>query len=168
MNIKSLFAGNESVPSRSTLLLFVIFTVPLFVVLPASADPVPVVSYEVEYARYIRDMQRALTKHGYSPGPVDGVVGPRTHDALQNFKADNNLGITEDPTDLLGVKKTASCHWFLGELHCPEGCITSLAITRSDGTKSFSISCPGFDKTLVEGVPAAYLSVRNLRNVILN
>jgi len=150
MDIKSLFPDNETVPSRSTLLLFVIFSAILFMVLPASADPVPVVSYEEEYARYLRDIQRALNKRGYNTGPVDGLAGPRTHDALQNFKADNNLGIPEDPTDLLGVKKTATCHWLLGELHCPEDCTTNVAITRSDGKQSFTINCPGFDITLVE------------------
>ena len=153
MDIKSLFPGNYTATVLSMLQLFVILSATAFIVLPASADPVPVVSYEVEYARYLRDIQSALTKHGYNTGPVDGLAGPRTHDALQNFKADNNLGILEDPADLLGVQKTASCHWFLGQLRCPENCTTSLVTTRADGTQSFSINCPGFDKTLVERAP---------------
>jgi len=158
MDIKSLFHGNYAATLRSTLLLFVILSATSFIVLPVTADPVaagpvPVVSYEEEYARYLRDIQTALTKHGYNTGPVDGVAGPRTHNAIQNFKADNNLGIPEDPADLLGVKKTASCHWLLGQLRCPEDCTTSLVITRDDGLQSFSINCPGFDKTLVEKVP---------------
>ena len=165
MDIKSLLPRKYTATMFSTLNLFVLLLATTFISSAALADSVPVVSYEEEYARYLRDIQRALKIHGYNTGPVDGLAGPRTHDALQNFKADNNLGIQEDPTDLLGVKKTASCHWLLGELRCPEDCKTSRLSTGDDGMQTVLISCPGFDKTLVEGVPATYLSVGNLRNV---
>ena len=151
MAINRLFSGNCIATALSALQLFVILSVASFISLPASAEPVPVVSYEVEYARYLRDIQRALSKRGYNTGPVDGVAGPRTHNAVQNFKIDNNLGIEEDPAELLGVKKITTCHWFFGELRCPEDCTTNLVTTSSDGAKSFAINCPGFDKTLVEG-----------------
>ena len=147
MDIKCLFTRKYTVMMISMLQLFVILSATTFISLSASADPVPVVSYEEEYARYLRDIQRALTKRGYNTGPVDGLAGPRTHNALQNFKADNNLDILEDPAKLLGVQKTATCHWFFGKLRCPEVCTISLVSTGADGAQSFSINCPGFDKT---------------------
>jgi len=151
MNTKRLLPGNFTATALSALQLFVILSATSLISLPASAEPVPVVSYKVEYARYLRDIQKSLTRHGYNTGPVDGLAGPRTHNALQNFKADYNLGIEEDPAELLGVKKTASCHWLVGELRCPEDCTTDLITTSSDGAQSFAINCPGFDRTLIEG-----------------
>lgn len=37
------------------------------------------------------EMQRALARLGYQPGPVDGVVGPRTTAALRQFQACNGI-----------------------------------------------------------------------------
>jgi hypothetical protein len=36
-------------------------------------------------------VQKALTKIGYKPGPVDGIWGPRSTTALSQFETDNNL-----------------------------------------------------------------------------
>ncbi len=33
-----------------------------------------------------RQMQQQLAKHGYDPGPVDGVPGPKTQRALRDFQ----------------------------------------------------------------------------------
>src|SRR6266581_170497 len=34
----------------------------------------------------IRRAQQALQTKGFDPGPIDGVVGPRTEDAIRNFQ----------------------------------------------------------------------------------
>ncbi|MGH7488597.1 MAG: peptidoglycan-binding domain-containing protein, partial [bacterium] len=36
---------------------------------------------------HVRELQEALTKSGYDPGPVDGIMGPRTKDALRKYMA---------------------------------------------------------------------------------
>ncbi len=38
-----------------------------------------------------REVQRALAALGYAPGPVDGVAGPRTRQAIRAFQADQGL-----------------------------------------------------------------------------
>lgn len=43
----------------------------------------------------IRRVQQALANEGYNPGPVDGIEGPRTLSALNNFQEDNNLSSGE-------------------------------------------------------------------------
>src|SRR5260370_39810874 len=34
----------------------------------------------------IRRAQQALQAKGFDPGPIDGVVGPKTEDAIRNFQ----------------------------------------------------------------------------------
>jgi hypothetical protein len=38
-----------------------------------------------------KQVQRALAKQGYPPGPIDGLWGDRTKDALMNFQRDQGL-----------------------------------------------------------------------------
>lgn len=45
-----------------------------------------------------RDLQAALGKLGYSPGPVDGVIGRNTRKALQAFQKDRQLVADGFPT----------------------------------------------------------------------
>jgi hypothetical protein len=35
----------------------------------------------------VRELQEALTKAGYDPGPIDGKFGPRTKAALRKYVA---------------------------------------------------------------------------------
>src|SRR5262249_25019142 len=42
----------------------------------------------------VKDVQAALMKEGFDPGPVDGIMGPRTMAALRNFQAHNGLKVT--------------------------------------------------------------------------
>ena len=43
----------------------------------------------------VREVQDALREKGYNPGPADGVMGPRTQQALREFQqANNNLKAT--------------------------------------------------------------------------
>jgi S1-C subfamily serine protease len=41
--------------------------------------------------------QRALAALGYSPGAADGVIGPRTRQAIAAFQRDNGLPVTGEP-----------------------------------------------------------------------
>ncbi|MBO1908664.1 peptidoglycan-binding protein [Microvirga sp. 3-52] len=40
--------------------------------------------------------QKALTKLGYGPLSVDGIMGPRTRQALENFQHDHELKVTSE------------------------------------------------------------------------
>lgn len=44
--------------------------------------------------RYVREAQRALRDLGYEPGPVDGVVGPRTREALRKYQRSERIVAT--------------------------------------------------------------------------
>ncbi|MBI2527939.1 MAG: peptidoglycan-binding protein [Candidatus Rokubacteria bacterium] len=41
--------------------------------------------------RFVGDAQRALHDLGYRPGPIDGIVGPRTRAALTRFQRAEGL-----------------------------------------------------------------------------
>jgi hypothetical protein len=38
-------------------------------------------------AQHVREVQEALAKSGYDPGPIDGIMGPRTRAALRKYVA---------------------------------------------------------------------------------
>jgi hypothetical protein len=42
----------------------------------------------------VYDVQRALLDRGYSPGPADGVTGPRTRQAILDYQYDRGLPAT--------------------------------------------------------------------------
>ncbi|HNP26041.1 MAG TPA: peptidoglycan-binding domain-containing protein, partial [Nitrosomonas sp.] len=42
-----------------------------------------------------RRVQQALVNAGYNPGPVDGISGPRTLQAIKKFQQENNLAAGE-------------------------------------------------------------------------
>ncbi len=53
-----------------------------------------------------RRVQQALVNAGYNPGPVDGISGPRTLQAIKNFQQENNLAageLTKETLRALGV-----------------------------------------------------------------
>lgn len=56
----------------------------------------------------IKDVQQALKEKGFDPGPIDGVMGPKTRDALKSFQSANNLKATgkldEQTAQQLGVE----------------------------------------------------------------
>ncbi|HEY7203233.1 MAG TPA: peptidoglycan-binding domain-containing protein [Methylomirabilota bacterium] len=43
---------------------------------------------------YVREAQRALRDLGYEPGPVDGVIGPRTRAALAQYQRSERIVVT--------------------------------------------------------------------------
>jgi peptidoglycan hydrolase-like protein with peptidoglycan-binding domain len=54
-------------------------------------------------------MQQALKEKGFEPGPIDGVMGPRTASALKEYQKAENLKMTgqmdRDTAAKLGVKE---------------------------------------------------------------
>lgn len=56
----------------------------------------------------VRQAQQALKDKGYDPGPVDGVAGRKTHDALRQYQQKENLNengqLGPETMDHLGVK----------------------------------------------------------------
>jgi peptidoglycan hydrolase-like protein with peptidoglycan-binding domain len=60
----------------------------------------------------VRQIQQALSDRGFDPGPVDGVMGPKTRQAMRNFRQAQGLsgGDNADSATLsaLGVDKTTS------------------------------------------------------------
>ncbi len=51
--------------------------------------------------RRVIEVQQNLTDLGYDPGPVDGVVGPRTRAATRNFQADIGMPVDGEISDKL-------------------------------------------------------------------
>lgn len=64
------------------------------------------------------EVQKSLQKKGFDPGPIDGVVGPRTQDAIMRFQRAHNLaasGKIDDDTQLaLGCMSRRSKSCLLG------------------------------------------------------
>jgi peptidoglycan hydrolase-like protein with peptidoglycan-binding domain len=46
----------------------------------------------------VREVQELLNLNGYSAGPVDGVVGPRTTGAIRAYQSDYDLEATGRPS----------------------------------------------------------------------
>jgi putative peptidoglycan binding protein len=55
-------------------------------VLPSSGSKPPVVWGDAK-AGHVREVQQGLLSAGYDPGPVDGIMGPRTKSALRKYIA---------------------------------------------------------------------------------
>ncbi|NBC34928.1 MAG: hypothetical protein GVY13_19835 [Alphaproteobacteria bacterium] len=77
---------------------------PLSLTAPTPAVSAQLMSGQVEERRFsaeeIRNIQRALDDLGYRPGPVDGILGPRTREAIQRFQIDREESVTGTPTAL--------------------------------------------------------------------
>ena len=55
----------------------------------------------------VRNIQRALDKAGYNPGPIDGVMGRQTQTALNRFQQARNLSVgavTAETLKNLGIQ----------------------------------------------------------------
>ena len=59
----------------------------------------------------VRNAQQALKDKGFDPGPVDGVMGPKTHAATRSYQEKNNLAadgrLGAQTLGSLGVEKAA-------------------------------------------------------------
>ncbi len=73
-------------------------------VLPAAAQQTNSMSRS-----QIRTLQQDLNKKSDNPGPVDGIMGPRTRAALRKFQRQAGLKVTGQPTNStltkLGIKQ---------------------------------------------------------------
>jgi peptidoglycan hydrolase-like protein with peptidoglycan-binding domain len=49
----------------------------------------------------VQQIQAELNAHGYAVGAPDGVLGPRTRDAIRTYQSDANLPITGQPSQTL-------------------------------------------------------------------
>jgi uncharacterized lipoprotein YmbA len=52
-------------------------------------------------------IQDSLRSTGYDPGPVDGVLGPKTREAIRLYQGDNGIRITGEPSGRLQNMLTA-------------------------------------------------------------
>ena len=48
-----------------------------------------------------KDVQAYLAELGYDPGPIDGVIGPKTRMAIKAFQGNEGLTVTGEPSDEL-------------------------------------------------------------------
>jgi hypothetical protein len=49
----------------------------------------------------VAQVQSALDRRGYDAGPVDGIAGAQTRDAIATYQADNGLAATGNINDTL-------------------------------------------------------------------
>jgi len=60
---------------------------------PAIASPIAIAA-SGETKQYVSRAQRLLVELGYNPGPADGLVGPRTRQAIKTFERERGLPVT--------------------------------------------------------------------------
>jgi peptidoglycan hydrolase-like protein with peptidoglycan-binding domain len=75
----------------------------------AKHDPSPVTTTGAQAQAMA--MQQALKDKGFDPGPMDGIVGPRTTAALREYQKSEKLAMTgkmdRDTAAKLGMKKVS-------------------------------------------------------------
>ncbi|MFA5515039.1 MAG: peptidoglycan-binding domain-containing protein [Desulfuromonadales bacterium] len=66
----------------------------------------------------VKQIQQRLQASGHDPGPIDGIWGPKTSQALQQFQQSWGLAATGQPTDqslqVLGVQPGQQGQEFIG------------------------------------------------------
>lgn len=53
----------------------------------------PPVRAQATEAIYVAGIQRELLAHGYQPGPIDGIAGARTREAIRAYQRDAGLAV---------------------------------------------------------------------------
>ncbi|HXV81017.1 MAG TPA: peptidoglycan-binding domain-containing protein [Candidatus Binatia bacterium] len=60
----------------------------------------------------IRQAQQALKAQGHDPGPIDGLMGPQTRQALREFQSSNGLQQTgrldEETKEKLNIENSSN------------------------------------------------------------
>ena len=90
-------------------------------------------------AELITKVQSALKDKGLDPGPIDGLMGPRTSRALRDFQIQNDIQVTgeinKETLDRLGIKGS-----FLGRVgssfKAAGGAVAGAATTGAKATAS--------------------------------
>lgn len=76
----------------------------------ATSAPIRPSREAIERADEVRQLQDQLLLRGYSPGPIDGVLGGQTRAALRDFQKTEGMPITGDLTEqtrmMLGIGPT--------------------------------------------------------------
>jgi peptidoglycan hydrolase-like protein with peptidoglycan-binding domain len=62
-------------------------TTPMEMSFGQNTKPSKGVSASAARPEHVRELQEALAKSGYDPGPIDGIMGPRTKEALRKYMA---------------------------------------------------------------------------------
>jgi len=98
----------------------------------------------------IKSLQEALKNQGFNPGPIDGVMGPQTRQALQSFQRSKNITasgeLNAETAQQLGVQPSGTMGTDLGTERDRSSGIPGLP----SGTGPGSSSSPG-----TEGTPPA-------------
>lgn len=94
----------------------------------------------------IKEVQQALKDKGYDPGPVDGVMGSKTKDALKSFQSASNLSATgtlnSETAEKLGVQSSSSS---MGSGKSGSSSSKGSGSMRSNDTRSNSDTTKGKD-----------------------
>jgi len=70
-----------------------------FLMAPPGGQRAPQLTVYTSMIRYgdrgddVRAVQEALTFLGYSPGPIDGIFGPQTYEAVRRFQNDQRIAV---------------------------------------------------------------------------
>jgi len=67
----------------------------------ASPPKKPTIDFRGLTREQNREIQELLTKHGYSPGPADGLPGNKTKSAIRAYQEDNGLSVDGLPSESL-------------------------------------------------------------------
>jgi len=62
------------------------------------------------YSDSVYNAQKKLKQLGYDPGPIDGIFGKKTKNAIKNFQADNYINVTgqlnNETKEKLGIQNS--------------------------------------------------------------
>jgi peptidoglycan hydrolase-like protein with peptidoglycan-binding domain len=94
------------VPKFFSLIILAYLAVPLYALEKNATehhdDSVKVLKFtdynDLKGAELIRMVQLALKDSGFDPGPIDGILGPKTGEAIKKFQIKNDL----EPTGEIG------------------------------------------------------------------
>ena len=90
----------------------------------------------------IANLQHALRRLGYDPGPVDGILGTRTRAAIRAFQADAGLPVTGQVSERLESAVLAALI-AAGQKSAPKPDPTSLVLERKSTGSGFRVSARG-------------------------
>lgn len=98
---------------------------------------------------YILGIQEKLAQKGYNPGPIDGVVGAGTREAIRAYQRDADLPVDGVPTDSLLDHLT-----FVAPRDAASGALKRQAATPSAFMREVqtALQARGYDPGPIDGV----------------